>query len=113
MIMNHKILYSAGILLISNLGVLFLVKNTTTLIVLLLLIGIIKHKYFPIKKELVWYVLILVGGSLIEFVLVNFGSAWSYSNSQLFGIPAWIPFYWGLMGTTLIVLYDGLTSYKS
>ena len=67
---------------------------------------------YPIKKELLWFVLISVGGAVVEVMLVNFGQAWSYTTSQFFGIPIWMPLFWGVVGTTIIVMYDGLTNAK-
>ena len=55
-----------------------------------------------------WFVLIGAGGAIIEMILVNFNGSWSYSNQQFFGIPFWIPFYWGNLSTTLVVMYEGL-----
>lgn len=64
----------------------------------------------PIKMELLWFILISGGGAVIEIVLVNVGNAWTYANSQFFGIPLYMPIFWGLIGTTVITLYQGLNN---
>jgi hypothetical protein len=63
---------------------------------------------YPIKKELLWFIFICIGGSIIEILLVNYGHAWRYATPQFFGIPIWMPLFWGVVGTTIVVLYDGL-----
>ncbi len=73
----------------------------------LILLAIIKHKIYPIKKELLWYLLVGFGGAFAEIILVNSGSTWQYLTEHFFGIPIWIPFFWGVLGTTIIVLHEG------
>lgn len=106
--MNRKVVISVSILILSLLGELFFWNQVTLLSILLILLAYAKHKIYPIKKELLWYVFICNGGAIVEIILVNSGHGWSYSNTNMFGIPIWIPFFWGLIGTTTIVLYDGL-----
>ena len=108
--MNRKLIVSLSMLLFSLLGELLLWKYTIVFSILLILLAYAKHKIYPIKKELLWYLMICVGGALVEIVLVNFGHGWSYMNPDFFGIPAWIPLFWGFVGTTIIVIYDGLTN---
>jgi hypothetical protein len=75
----------------------------------LLLIAYAKHRLYPIQAEWLWFGLICVGGAIVEIALVNGGQAWGYAESQLFNIPIWMPLFWGVVGTTVIVMYDGLT----
>lgn len=110
--MNHKFIILIAILLFSHLCTTSLSEQTILLSTLLILIAFIKHKIHPIKKELLLFVSIFIGGPIMEIVLVNFSKAWSYSNSQFFGIPIWIAPYWGLMGTTIIAIYEELTKTK-
>jgi len=111
--MNRKFVIANGILLVS-IGCLFLLwKQPVLLSVLLLLIAYGKHKLYPIKSELLWFVLICIGGGLVEILLVNFGHAWSYTQPQLYDIPIWMPIFWGLVGTTVIVMHEGLTKKRS
>jgi len=106
--MNRKLVISVSILLLSNFCTFFLSNQAILLSIMFILIAYAKHKIYPIKKELLWFILIFIGGPMVEIILVNFSKAWSYSNPQFFGIPIWIPFYWGLMGTTLVSVYEGL-----
>jgi hypothetical protein len=108
--MNRKIIVSIGILLVSLLGELLLWNYVIVYSCLLILLAYIKHKLYPIKKELLWYILICVGGAIVEIILVNFGNGWRYSHPDIFGIPFWIPIFWGTLGTTIVVLYDGLVN---
>lgn len=110
--MNRKIIVSVGILLLSLLGELLLWNYVILFSILLIILAFIKHKLYPIKKELLWYVLLSVDGAIVEIILVNFGHGWSYSNPDFLGIPIWIPLFWGIIGTTTIVLYDGLNARK-
>jgi hypothetical protein len=107
--MNRKVVVSITILFVAILATFFFASQPFTLSFLMLLIAFIKHKLYPIKKELLWFVLIAVGGGITEVILVNSGSVWTYSISQFMGIPIWIPLFWGTIATTIVVVYDGLT----
>lgn len=112
-IVNRKFITSIGIMLLSILCTFLFSNQAILLSIILVLIAYAKHKIYPIKKELLLFILISVGGAVVEILLVNSGSAWNYSSSQLFGIPFWIPFFWGVMSTTIVVLYDGLINRTS
>ena len=99
---------TSGIVLFTILCTYFLSEQPVILLILLIFIAYAKHKIYPIKKELLWFVFICVGGAIVEVLLVNTGSAWSYSVSQFFGIPIWIPPFWGVAATTIVVMYEGL-----
>lgn len=106
--MKRKFFLAVGILFLSFLGLLFLWNQTILLSAFLIAIAYAKHRIMPIKKEMVWYSLILFGGGITEIVLVNVGQAWSYTNAQILGIPLAMPLFWGLLGTTLVSMYEGL-----
>ena len=110
--MNRKFVISTNILLLSTLCILSLSRQAILLSILLMLIAYAKHRIYPIKKELLWFVFICVSGVIVEIILVNFGRAWNYSTPQFFGIPVYMPIFWGLLGTTIIVIYDGLIDRK-
>lgn len=69
-----------------------------------------KHMIAPIKIEMVWYLLIFLGSAIVEIVLVNTIHAWAYTDTYMFGVPVWAPLYWAVLGTTIVSLYEGLTS---
>ncbi len=71
-------------------------------------IAYIKHLICPIKSEFLWFILVSMGGLMIEIILVNFGGVWSYIVGQIFRIPIWMSVFWGLVGTTTITLYKNL-----
>ena len=80
---------------------------------ILILLAFAKHKLYPIKKELFWYLLIGFGATFIEVILVNFGNAWSYSAKHFLNIPLWMSFFWAILGTTIISLYEGINLKES
>jgi hypothetical protein len=106
--MNRKLSISIGIILLSVLCIFFFGKQDILLSILLILIAYAKHRIYPIKKELLWFIFISLGSAIIEIFLVNIGNAWTYTIKNLFGIPLSMPLFWGLLGTTIIVLYEGL-----
>ncbi len=106
--MSRKIRISAGFLLLSSLAVLLFNQAPIILMILLVALAVGKHFVVPIKKELFWFVLVSVGGALVEVVLVNMGNAWTYTNPQFLGIPLYMPIFWGLVGTTTVTLYQEL-----
>jgi hypothetical protein len=107
--MNRKVIISASILLFSIVALFFLWRQPVVLSALLVLTAYVKHRLYPITSELVWFSLICIGGAIVEILLVNLGGAWKYSSPQLFNIPVWMPLFWGVVGTTIVVMYDGLT----
>lgn len=50
-------------------------------------------------------------GSIGESIIIVSG-AWSYTDPQLINIPIWLPFLWGIAGTTGIFLYSGIKGVK-
>lgn len=106
--MNRKTFVSVGIISLTILATFFFAHYPILLSFLILVIAYIKHKLYPIKKELLWFSLVSVCGGITEVILVNSGSVWGYSVSQFMNIPIWIPLFWGTIATTIIVTYDGL-----
>lgn len=107
--MSRKLLVSVSILALSLLGELFLWNKIAIFSLSLIALAYTKHILYPIKKELSWYLLICITGTIVEIVLVNFGHGWTYSNPDVFEIPFWIPLFWGLVGTTIIVVHQAFT----
>jgi hypothetical protein len=111
--MNRKLTISVGVLLFATALLLFLSEYAVVLSAALLATAYVKHWLYPIEKEWAWFVLIAVAGGLAEMVLVNVAEAWSYETPHILGVPVWMPLFWGLAGTTLVVAHDGLTGGKS
>lgn len=111
--MYKKILVSILIIIFSCLALLLLNSQSFLLCVILILLAFVKHKIYPIKKELFWYLLVGFGGAFIEIILVKFGNAWRYSVQHFFNIPIWMPFFWATLGTTIISLYEGINLKES
>ena len=110
--MNRIILYSAGFILLATLAILLFHSTALVLSLVFIALAIVKHIVIPIKKELAWFMLVFLGGAVVEIVLVNIGRAWVYSNPEFLGIPLYMPLFWGLIGTSVISLYQGLTAKK-
>jgi hypothetical protein len=108
-LMNRKFFLSIGLLLFTVVCTSSLSSFPLLLSILLIVIALIKHRIYPIKQEFIWFVLMGLGGGVTEIIIVNSSHSWSYSNTQLFGIPIWIPLFWGVISTAVIVAYDGLT----
>lgn len=68
----------------------------------------IKHKLFPMRLDLLVFVLVAVMGAYAESMIVLSG-AWSYANPQIAGIAIWLPAMWGLTGVSLPTSYAALT----
>jgi len=107
--MNRKVIVAASIIASALLGELLIWNYVIVFSFFLVFLAYLKRRLYPIKREVPWYLGIAIGGALVEIVLVNFGQGWSYAHPDFFGIPLWIPLFWGLIGTTTIVLYEGLT----
>lgn len=106
--MNRAVVISAGFLLLSVTAILLTNRNAMVLTAFLLMLVFVKHLVIPIRKEFLWFALLSAGGAAVEIVLVNFGNAWTYANPQFFGIPGYMPVFWGLTGSVIISLYEGL-----
>ena len=110
--MNRTISYSAGFILLTTLAILLFHSTAFILSLVFIALAFVKHTIVPIKKELAWFILVCLGGAVVEIVLVNIGTAWVYSNPEFFGIPLYMPLFWGCIGTSVISLYQGLTDKK-
>ena len=75
---------------------------------ILVALAIVKRRVYPVKKELIGYIIASIIGSAGEsFAILN--NAWHYTKPEILNIPAWLPFLWGLVGITGITFYKGLT----
>ncbi|HLD50992.1 hypothetical protein A3K34_02345 [candidate division WWE3 bacterium RIFOXYC1_FULL_40_10] len=106
--MNRRVAYSLAFLFLTVLLLLFLWKQVVLLSFLLVLIAYAKYRIAPIKRELLWYVLVSLAGGITEIILVNIGRAWSYTGPGFLGLPIQMVLFWGVVGTTVVIIYDEL-----
>ncbi|MCC6711663.1 MAG: hypothetical protein IT416_04925 [Candidatus Pacebacteria bacterium] len=107
--MNKKLTTAITILVISVFLILFLWQQTLILPIILLFLAYIKHKTIPIKKEFLWFTSLLITSWLVEVLLVNIGQAWQYNSPSFLNVPIYLPIFWGILGTTLIIVHQELT----
>lgn len=88
-------------------SVAFLWKIPSILSLVLILLFFLKHKFIPIPREFIWYLLVGLIGAVAENFMI-LGGSWSYPKPEIFFIPGWLPLLWGLTGTLFISLYQGL-----
>src|SRR5437016_5345326 len=50
--------------------------------------------FFHSREDILFYCTGAVLGSVVEIISIKFG-AWQYGNPTFFGIPSWLPFFWG------------------
>lgn len=106
MLTNKDLLYSILIIFCACLFLLFFSSYPFILSFLLILLAYFKHKLIPIKKELLWYLVVCIGSVLVEVILVNVGGLWEYSDRHFLNIPIWMAFFWGVIGASIVVIYD-------
>lgn len=92
-----------------NASLLLFSSSSLVLSSLLISLAYIKHRLILIKKELLWYLLVCLCGGVIEVLLVNIAGAWAYDAKLFFNIPVWMPLFCGIIGTTIIVFYEGFS----
>ncbi len=103
--MSSRFFIALSILLAAIASIIFLWKQALVLSVLLIALALVKRRILPIAREFHWYAGLTIGGAIVEIIMVNIGRAWSYVTPQVLNIPLWMPLFWGLVGTTSIVLY--------
>src|SRR5581483_539407 len=69
----------------------------------------LKRLLFPIKWELLWFLVVGYMGATAETLIIQAG-AWTYTNPQWNGIPIWLPAIWGLTATSLMTAYSAVAS---
>jgi len=111
--MDIKKILSGLFFLASSIITIFFFWNEITIpLSILAILIILKHKFLPIKRETTWFLFTSFFGALGE-ILIIFGGAWYYyPKAQFLNIPIWLPLLWGLTATTLITLYEGISSKK-
>lgn len=105
---KKKITYSILFIIFAIIAISVFWKSSLFLSPILVVLFIIKHKVLPIKKEIVWFVISGIIGSLGESLMMLTGP-WSYSYTDVINFPAWLPLLWGLAGCVGVSLYQGLS----
>ena len=72
-------------------------KDPLFLAMVLLLLGIALLMILKNTNNIYFYLMMAVLGPLVEIICVFVG-VWHFSTPDFFGIPYWLPFYWGLIG---------------
>ena len=103
----RKITFSLIIWSVAIATVFALWKSIFLLSSALVVLALLKHKVYPLKRELVWFIIIGILGSSAESIVI-FSGAWSYAQAQLINVPIWLPLLWGLAGTIGVTLYQGI-----
>jgi len=91
-------------LLTSILSVLLFSQNSLLTSVLLLIIYLIKIKFYSFKHEIFWFIGLVVSSAIVEIVLVNFAHTWVYLRPDILGIPFYPPIFWAQIINTIISL---------
>jgi hypothetical protein len=104
--MNKKLLALLGIVLLALIINLLFWKMTILASSIFLALAYIKHQFYPIKNEFLWFLFISLGFSIAEILILNIGGGWTYTQPQIYGIPIWLPFFWGLIGTSILSIYE-------
>src|SRR5438105_4126418 len=104
-----KTLTSLVVLIVAAVAIIALWQAPFLLAVVLVLLAYVKHVLFPLKWELIWFLVIAGMGAYAESLIIRTGGAWTYANSQFGGIPIWLPAIWGLAATSLLTAYSAVT----
>ena len=83
-------------------------SKTVLLTIILIGLAVLKHKILPIKREFLWFLVTGILGAGGESIIIFASGVWHYTSPQLLNIPFWLPFLWGLAGTTGVSLYENL-----
>lgn len=106
MIDARKILIVSAAMMASTATVFFLWRQPLAVSIILLIIAILKFSFARVSKELFWWVFIVVFSAITEAIFVNFAHAWTYVGPTLFGVPVHMPIFWGIIGTSVLSLYE-------
>ncbi len=81
-------------------------KQPLVVSVLLVALMFAKHVLSPLRQEFVWWIGIVFISAIIEALLVNFAGAWSYALRAPLNVPVYMPLLWGLVGTSLLTIFE-------
>jgi len=72
------------------------------LLVLIIVLSILALLITRSKADFILYFIMLIASFISEAFYVSLGT-WKHGTTQVFGVPLWIPFSWGLL--SLFVKY--------
>ena len=97
-----------AIFLITFIALFFFWTEPLLLLIILLGLFLYKHLKHPLAHEMKLFMILVSGGGVVEIVMVNLTQAWVYQKPDFFGIPTFMPILWGLLGVSLLSLYQKL-----
>lgn len=106
MIDARKILIASAAIMASTAAVFFLWRQPVAVSIMLLIITVLKFSFARVSKEVFWWVLMVIFSAVVEVIFVNFAHAWTYIGPTLFGVPVHMPMFWGILGTSVLSLYE-------
>jgi Zn-dependent protease with chaperone function len=104
---GKKVIISLLFLTISAALIMLFWEQPILLILGLIFVAYGKHLVLPIEKELTWFIIIGFLGAMFENIIIYSG-AWYYPQVFFIHIPLWLPFVWGVAGTTGVSFYKGI-----
>lgn len=104
-----KTLTPLVILIVAAAAIIALWKMPFLLAAALVLLAWVKHMLFPLKWELIWFLVIAGMGAYAESLIIRTSGVWTYTNPQFWGIPIWLPMIWGLAATGVLTAYSAVT----
>ncbi len=102
----NPVVGTLGIVGLATILIFPLWQQPYVLVTVIIALFLFKHRLFPIKFELHVGGLVAVAGLLIEALIVNYAHPWIYSIGDLWGVPIWIPFYWALLASGVVTIYN-------
>lgn len=101
---NNKFVVTGILAVISLLSVASMWDNNIVLFVMLLSTSVLMLSVEKSKQEVETFIFSAVFGASAECIAIIFG-AWTYSNPDLFNIPIWLPFLWGIAAVFMVRVY--------
>lgn len=104
-----KIFTTLVIMFLAMCAIIALWQVPLLLTFVLCLLAWLKRILFPIKLELLWFLVVGSMGAYAESLIIHASRAWAYTNPQYLAIPLWLPAIWGLLTTSLLTAYSAVT----
>ncbi len=104
-----KVLTSLLVMILAACAIVALWRAPLVLTGALCVLAFLKRLLFPIRFEVLWFVVVGYMGAYAESLIAQTGGAWSYAQPQFGGIPIWLPAIWGLTATALLTAYSAIS----